>query len=431
MMIGVFHPFPGPNNPISHFDYDGELGILYHNELGNDTLPYYETPTITGPFLGIAADTNCYYWYDLTLDNYVAPGGDTYDAAYTFDTVEGSTGVQSRTNLNYVWAVRDVHVMPKNQPSISVISPNGGETLVKGNDYLIQWSRSHYSGYIRIHAYLNDEYFYTISSNEPVKNGNKGVVFNPPGNWPNSDYYKIHISTLDDVASDKSDNYFTITDQSNLLQSFSFPLEGYGPYTAVVTSVLDHSEFNQNPVRFYGNPDGIIEAYNGEIGRKEYGFDCYDKNCKIVGYKNISGSVFLDGYLNYNDVYLFYDGHPGYDFAAIDGTPVKATQSGKLYKAKTDLVNGNNKSKTAWDGFHTFYIDHENGYSSWYLHCSKLSANIENEISEKGFAEVSKGQIVAESGHFPNFASHLHFEVRKDGFNDENVIDPYKENLWE
>lgn len=96
-------------------------------------------------------------------------------------------------------------------PTLTVTYPNGGETLYKGDDYRIRWSWSNCSGNIRIHVYLDDEYFETIAANEPVENGTEGVVFNPPENWPTSDWYKIGISTLDDEAFDYSDDYFTIT----------------------------------------------------------------------------------------------------------------------------------------------------------------------------------------------------------------------------
>ena len=207
--------------------------------------------------------------------------------------------------------------------------------------------------------------------------------------------------------------------------SLAFPVQGYGPYDVPVSAVLDHSVFNEKKVRFY-KKNGMVEAFNGEIGNKDS--KCYDKNCKVIGYKNEDSSIFLYGVLNYpppdND-YLWYDGHSGYDFGIVN-TIILATNKGKLYKADKDPVNGK-----GWKNFHTFYIDHENGYSSWYLHCENLAPEIEAEIAQKGYADVIKGQIVARSGKFGSDGYHLHFEVRQKGFDHQNIIDPYKKGLWE
>jgi hypothetical protein len=227
--------------------------------------------------------------------------------------------------------------------------------------------------------------------------------------------------------------------------SLSFPLVGYTPYNVNVGAVFDHSV----PDGFH-KKDGIVRAYNGEEGKCQNGAAKYEKNgsisyfegnilikkCEKIGkgkgvwgYKNESGTVFLNGVINYpppdND-FLWYDGHPGYDYSVGDGGLVQATADGKLYKAKKDSVNGG-----GWIKYHTFYIDHENGYSSWYLHCKNLEPAIESEIEQNGFASVYKGQVIAATGNKGVKGYHLHFEVRKGGYDHENVIDPYKEGLWE
>jgi prepilin-type processing-associated H-X9-DG protein len=218
--------------------------------------------------------------------------------------------------------------------------------------------------------------------------------------------------------------------------SITFPLFGYTPYNAPVGSVFDHSE----------SKDGIVKAYNGEEGKCENGAAKYKKDGTIIpleegicenieeeegvlAYKNENGTIFLNGVLNYSlpgSNYLWYDGHVGYDYSVRSGTLVRATAAGKLYRAKKDPVNGG-----GWKKFHTFYIDHGNGYSSWYLHCKSLGASIKYEIKQKGFANVSTGQVIGKSGKKGAAGPHLHFEVRKGGIAREHVIDPYKENLWE
>ncbi|MDP1884803.1 MAG: M23 family metallopeptidase [Candidatus Moranbacteria bacterium] len=186
---------------------------------------------------------------------------------------------------------------------------------------------------------------------------------------------------------------------------------------------MDHSVFDHTPVQFY-QTDDIVEAFNGQIGDKQYGSRLTDG---VWGYlMNIGEDDFLAGY-NYTEPkeYLFYDGHPGYDFAVPAGTDVLAPADGKLYWAMSDPVNGD------VSGFGTFYIDHGNGNTTWFLHCSGLTQDVLDEIQQNGYATVYQGDHIAESSNKGTSGYHLHFEVRLNGIDDANVIDPYKEDMWE
>ncbi len=99
-----------------------------------------------------------------------------------------------------------------------------------------------------------------------------------------------------------------------------------------------------------------------------------------------------------------------------------ATADGKLYKATdvTDPVNG-----AGYDYYYNSYILHPNGFYSWYLY-TPLDAAILAQISAKGYAQVTKGQIIGRT-----IGDHLHFEMRQNGFNPQNVVDPYKLGLWQ
>lgn len=192
----------------------------------------------------------------------------------------------------------------------------------------------------------------------------------------------------------------------------SFPLGGLTPYNAKIESVLDHS----------GGPivkDNIVLAYTGDKGMCEEGAKDYktgkyfskdNKNLKskcddkkrsgIWGYMGKDGEKFsISGHCS-NDpkenCFLWYDGHAGYDYRSPLNTEIYAATKGTLcvstiktvasknkkpvmWRDKNkciygnDPINGiNNKfirnSTTSWDGWHTFYILHEGGYSTWYLH---------------------------------------------------------------
>ena len=117
-----------------------------------------------------------------------------------------------------------------------------------------------------------------------------------------------------------------------------------------------------------------------------------------AAYKNSAGTDFFPPSgagvrpLNYiNGPYLTYAGNPGYNYQVPEGTQVLATADGKLFQAVTDPVNG-----AGYDDYHNSYIDHQNGWYSWYLY-TPLDSAILAQISLNGFAQVTKGQPIGKS----------------------------------
>lgn len=198
-----------------------------------------------------------------------------------------------------------------------------------------------------------------------------------------------------------------------------FPLSGYTPYTAPVIAVVDHGCFSTNPVKFYVR-NGRVKAFNGEVGKKIYGV--LIKNGIWRGYRNEAGTPFLQTVLpNYTGgEFLFFDGHAGYDFEVPVGTPVKASGRGRLFIAQTDPVNGG-----GWSWYQTFYINHGNGYFSWYLYAGLDPALLAKVLAD-GFVQVQKGDVIGTTWN-----PWLHFDVRRGGNEPKNVRDPYKDGLWE
>jgi hypothetical protein len=245
--------------------------------------------------------------------------------------------------------------------------------------------------------------------------------------YPNTDYAFAYWK-WNGGASSSTNNPETFTMDGELDLTavfkplFTFPLYGYTPTTVPISAVMDHSVLDTTPVQFY-QTDDIVRAFNGEIGDKQYG---YSYTNGVWGYlMNLNEDEFLSGHTYTEGSYLFYDGHPGFDFAVSAGTDVLAPFDGKLYWATSDPVNGSPGT------FGTFYIDHENGYTTWFLHCSGLVSAVATEVQQNGFAQVTKGDHIAESGNTGTTGYHLHFEVRKGGVDDENVIDPFQKELWE
>jgi murein DD-endopeptidase MepM/ murein hydrolase activator NlpD len=219
------------------------------------------------------------------------------------------------------------------------------------------------------------------------------------------------------------------TEQDNIVVGglLGFPLPGYTPFTAPVSAVMDNSVLERTPIEFYV-PGNLIKAFNGEFGEKIYGSTYLDEpdHYAWLAYMNSTQTDFFRPSstgvrpLNYtNGPWLSYAGMPGYNYDVPEGTPVLATADGRLYKAVTDLVNG-----AGYDYYNNSYIDHQNGWYSWYLY-APLTPAILAEITTKGYAQVTKGQVI---GH--TIGDHLHFEVRANGSNHQNVVDPYKLGLW-
>jgi len=184
-----------------------------------------------------------------------------------------------------------------------------------------------------------------------------------------------------------------------------FPLPNRGPYTATINAVFDHSMISPYAA------DGIVIAYTGEEGRSQYGQDyviTIGENA-LYGFKNSTGTDFsINGSYSGGGSpdFLYYDGHPGYDYRTIDQSPdgqidVLAAADGLVH-----CVSGSEHN--------TIYIDHGNGYTTHYLHLSQ-------RVASDG-ATMTRGQVIGVSGDAgaPG-APHLHFEVRFNGV----PVDPY------
>jgi len=98
------------------------------------------------------------------------------------------------------------------------------------------------------------------------------------------------------------------------------------------------------------------------------------------------------------------DFHYGLDMAADPETPIYAVMSGTVRLAAAGESYGN-----------YVILDHQNGFSTVYAHCSKLLVK-EGEPIQKGQKIALVGSTGAATG------PHLHFEVRQD----EIRLDP----LW-
>lgn len=252
------------------------------------------------------------------------------------------------------------------------------------------------------------------------------------------------------------------------------------PYTAEVSSVMDHSMTSPYV------KDGVTRAFSGEEGHVDNGCWCYSTNsscdsgnytsCAVVGFEKSGGESFLEdsngnkainypgGSYGHNDTFLFYDGHPGYDYPASPSTDIIVSPAnGTLCVATSatqqpypiDVWRENTHCPYATEGgttwadsgltaYHTFYIIHKglyingstNDYMTVFLHSDDLESSIRADIEQNGYAQVTKGEHIAQVGDVgASGAYHMHLEVYKKNGTNWDRVDPYGDGtnniLWE
>jgi murein DD-endopeptidase MepM/ murein hydrolase activator NlpD len=183
----------------------------------------------------------------------------------------------------------------------------------------------------------------------------------------------------------------------------AFPLHGYTPYTAPISAVFDHHMTEGNC------GDKIITAYTGEQGLAYYGHSswsypatgstCAGGRLFEFAQKNMAPFSINGQYIG--GKYLAYDGHTGFDYPVPLKTPIYATADGTLRLTRND--------------YNEIMIDHWNGYTSHFLHCSFIFPVADGRTVKKGDLIGYSGDT-AVKGH-----PHLHYTIKKDGIR----IDPY------
>jgi murein DD-endopeptidase MepM/ murein hydrolase activator NlpD len=255
-----------------------------------------------------------------------------------------------------------------------------------------------------------------------VKNSNMTLHAEPKS----SDYVFVHWKVNGEIQSTNAD-YAVMMDNSKNVEAvfkrplFGFPLAGYTPYTAPVTSVFDHSGSAQ-----YDDTDHKVVAFNGESSgfQTPYsGTTCYrkiDSSIFGIGFK-------YNGYSLAGAHYLCYNGHPGYDYA-VDGANVYSVATGTVRFAGYDACLGNMVT-----------IEHAEGYITKYCHLGSI-----NTVNVQADQPIQSGILIGQSGNTGTCSDgpHLHFQTENSasvpidpyGWTG-NDVDPYTKassiNLWE
>jgi murein DD-endopeptidase MepM/ murein hydrolase activator NlpD len=197
------------------------------------------------------------------------------------------------------------------------------------------------------------------------------------------------------------------------------------PYTpGIMDSILDHSMARDRSGAWPfgrmsdGGGDGVVIAFNGENARGR------SRNANETC---IAGAIMLrpdhtpepmtnTAACGANST--SHDEHPGYDYRAALGTPVRAAASGQVLNLDGQpCYRGNLGGDCARWGY--VGIDHGNGYVTQYGHLSRVDV-APGQV-------VSRGQAIGLSGHTApvRVRDHLHFEVLRRIRDDYLVVDPY------
>ena len=107
-----------------------------------------------------------------------------------------------------------------------------------------------------------------------------------------------------------------------------------------------------------------------------------------------SNGTFSSGYGNRRSLGDF---HTGVDFAGAKGTNIWAADGGVVTHA-------------GWKGNYGYcvIINHQNGYTTLYAHCSKLLVKVGDKVAQ--------GDVIAKVGNTGrSFGAHVHFEIKYNG----------------
>lgn len=319
---------------------------------------------------------------------------------------------------------------------ITVLYPNGGETLIIGQTYSIDWISTNAGNSFAIDLYRSSS---TFSERRIVSSTSSPYSWTVPSDVTPGNDMTIGISGLDGKSWDFSDNFFSIEQSQTPSISLRFPLLNSSPNTRVITSLLDHNlerpyrkELNRKLINFLGKETP---------GNKKYYFFSGSSSYLVYGHSN-SISNFAPGYNLKTPNEFWYMGHPAYDYRAAMNTDIYATAPGLLsYPSNAGYTI---HSRFNWRHFGTIQIDHRQmpgqgeGYISLFLHCNthpdyNILGTLPPIVNEGTYItqeQVNNGFVIGKTGKTSeggtNGQPHLHYELHYVNANGKHIIvDPY------
>jgi murein DD-endopeptidase MepM/ murein hydrolase activator NlpD len=197
--------------------------------------------------------------------------------------------------------------------------------------------------------------------------------------------------------------------------------------TVYITAIARGTTYVENPDKYVGSNVTTYSGYDGElqvtalvskvngteVSRtvideeviKEPANRIVEKGTKALPAKGATGTFIapLQSYVVSSSYGYRWGGfHSGVDMAAPYGTPIRATDGGVVTYAGWLGDYGN-----------VIFIDHGDGVTSRYGHCSSINVTVGQQVSQ--YEQIG---CVGSTGH--STGNHVHFEIRFDGV----TVDP-------
>ncbi len=205
-------------------------------------------------------------------------------------------------------------------PTLTLLSPNGGESWEAGTTHTISWTSANVSGGIQIQPYLGG----APQTNIAASASNTGsYVWNIPPDYPPGTTYQIGISAMSGTVSDFSNGDFTITNPVTAA-GFDYP---FGPPNGAPRcpgtsqcaggwqNVQDFGEFNTSVGASHLGEDWNLGFGSDDLGESIYaaadGVVTYAQDTGIGGWKGViiiqhSGTFQVPGQGTVTDVTTMY-----------------------------------------------------------------------------------------------------------------------------
>jgi hypothetical protein len=161
---------------------------------------------------------------DVQSSYYWSATAHAYDTSYasSVSMCFGSVGGYYKSYGYYAWPVRSRQ--GGSFGNLTIYSPNGGESLNKGQDYTITWDSVNVSGNIQIDLYKGGTEPENMLMQLAAATENDGeYLFNPPDFLADGNDYLIGISAEQGMVCDFIDTYFTIQTDSYERDLVYFP----------------------------------------------------------------------------------------------------------------------------------------------------------------------------------------------------------------
>jgi hypothetical protein len=102
-------------------------------------------------------------------------------------------------------------VTPEPQPSLTVVYPEAGGQLIKGEQSGIAWEWSDYNGNVRVVLYKGGRPAVTLSNAVAVSRGYDGIPFTPSTDWPDGTDYQIGVAATNGSVSALSQTFSIVS----------------------------------------------------------------------------------------------------------------------------------------------------------------------------------------------------------------------------